>query len=670
VGEDPGHDVTEGKAGPDVAGLVAVDGRLARLESAIAAQQEALGRIEGALARLAAAPPIAPVVVRVAPVAAPIAQEALPGRVEAPRASMGVAAAQIAPTGLPGPGGAPGSIAPAEALPPAAPIAPAFDLESWFGGAWLNRIGVILLVFGVAFFIKHAFDAGWIGPAGKVMTGLAFGAALVLGGERGIARGLRGFGQGLVGGGFAIVFVSLYASFHIFALVSQTTAFACMAATTAATVALALRHDAQPIAVMGLLGGFLTPALLSTGRDEQAFLFSYILLLDLALLAVALARSWTVLNHLVFLATQAVLAGWSARHGAPANAWTTIAFACAYGAVFAATPLVRALRLRDGPGPVGLGLAVVNAGATFGWVMALLAFTHERSLQGTATLLFAGAYSVQAALARGLSGADRRLHDVLVFLAISFAAIFVPIELEGPTVPLAWAAQATALLLVGARRGSAPLMLGAGLLHTLALVMVPAVDMDRFLSGDGWRAWTFLANPRGAFYAAMTGFVFASAVIARSRPAGAAPDEERALGSAALSGAYHFVGHVLALALLLTETHFAFEREIAPGVFGGERLALESARQFALSTVTGLYGAGLVVGGFVRDAAVARWAGLLLLAVTVGKVFIVDLQRLETIWRVLAFMALGAALVFVSFLYQRREKAAQDAGAAPLTPGA
>src|SRR5439155_20526928 len=116
-----------------------------------------------------------------------------------------------------------------------------------------NRIGVITLAIGVAFGFKYAVDNAWIGPAGRVALGVLAGLAALGFADRSWRGGQKTYAQGISGLGLAILYLSFYASFGFYHLVEPGFAFLLMAVTTAMAGALALRYDAAPIAVLGLL---------------------------------------------------------------------------------------------------------------------------------------------------------------------------------------------------------------------------------------------------------------------------------------------------------------------------------------------------------------------------------------------------------------------------------
>jgi uncharacterized membrane protein len=118
------------------------------------------------------------------------------------------------------------------------------------------------------------------------------------------------YAQVLSGGGIAILYLSLFAAYQFYQLISQPVTFAFMAVVTAASVVLAIRHDSIIIGILATLGGFLTPVLLSTGVDKQIGLFTYITFLDVAIIVMALYKNWQSLNYLSFALTELMLLAW------------------------------------------------------------------------------------------------------------------------------------------------------------------------------------------------------------------------------------------------------------------------------------------------------------------------------------------------------------------------
>jgi uncharacterized membrane protein len=123
-------------------------------------------------------------------------------------------------------------------------------LESKIGGHWLNRVGIIAVLIGVAYFLKYVFDNEWVGPAGRVLIGLVSGLVVMLWSERVRRRGYAIFSYSLKAVGIGVLHLSLWASSQVYELVPNGLAFLAMTGVTAATVALALWQNAQVIAAL------------------------------------------------------------------------------------------------------------------------------------------------------------------------------------------------------------------------------------------------------------------------------------------------------------------------------------------------------------------------------------------------------------------------------------
>lgn len=182
--------------------------------------------------------------------------------------------------------------------------------ETSVGLTLVNRVGAVTLVLGIGFFFKWAVDNNWIGPAGRVELGVLAGLLIIGGADVLWRRGQKTFAQGVTAVGISILYLALFAAFAFYHLVPQSLSFIAMAVTTAMAGALALRYDAVAISALGLVGGFLTPMLLSTGEDHPWFLFPYLLLLDVAALALAKAKKWHVLELVSFAGTELIFLGW------------------------------------------------------------------------------------------------------------------------------------------------------------------------------------------------------------------------------------------------------------------------------------------------------------------------------------------------------------------------
>lgn len=221
-----------------------------------------------------------------------------------------------------------------EPPPPAAELEPTQELETRLGLTLLNRIGVLTVVLAVAFFFKYAVDNQWIGEAGRVVLGVLAGFATLVLGEAIWRKGHRIYAKGIVAAGITILYLSFYASFNFYHLVAQSVAFPLMALTTALAGALAIRYGAIAISMLALVGGFLTPLLLSTQEDRPWALFGYLLLLSVGAMAVARKQRWLYLQYLAFAGTVLLYFSWFIDRFRTEKQTVATVFALAYYALF------------------------------------------------------------------------------------------------------------------------------------------------------------------------------------------------------------------------------------------------------------------------------------------------------------------------------------------------
>ncbi|HET9226750.1 MAG TPA: DUF2339 domain-containing protein [Thermoanaerobaculia bacterium] len=196
--------------------------------------------------------------------------------------------------------------APEPALPPSPippPPKPAFDWENLVGVRLFSWMAAIMLAIAAIFFLRYSLEQGWLGPAVRMAIGILTGAGLLVACELKAARRYPVTANALDAAGIAILFSTIFASHALWGLLSVTPAFLLMALVAAVAVALAIRRGSPFIALLGLVGGFATPALLSTGQDRPIALFGYLLLLNAGLSWVALSRRWAVLIRLALAFT-------------------------------------------------------------------------------------------------------------------------------------------------------------------------------------------------------------------------------------------------------------------------------------------------------------------------------------------------------------------------------
>jgi uncharacterized membrane protein len=226
---------------------------------------------------------------------------------------------------------------PAPPFPPPAPPPLAGEdpeaLEAEIGGRLLQYAGMVVLVLGVAFFLRYAFEHRWMSPVVRVTLGVVLGVVMAAGGLR-ISQRYRAYGLFLAGGGVAVLYLSVYAGLNLYFLFGQQVAFALLVIITAGGAVLADRTNSLALAAMAVCGGFATPFLVGGDRDAQITLFAYVALLVAATTYLAHRRAWPWLNVVSLVLTAITVVSWAATFYTTAKYLRTELFLTLYCAMF------------------------------------------------------------------------------------------------------------------------------------------------------------------------------------------------------------------------------------------------------------------------------------------------------------------------------------------------
>jgi uncharacterized membrane protein len=573
--------------------------------------------------------------------AAPVDQERIAeGRIDKPPLSPGSGPAAPAPLPLTPTIPSPSRISSAVQSVP--------DLESRIGSHWLNRIGISAVLIGVSYFLKFAFDNNWIGPTGRVSIGVLAGIAIVIWSERFRSRGYRVFSYSLKAVGIGILYLSLYAAFQVYSLIPSGVAFLMMFAVTAAIAVMAWTQDAEILAAFALIGGFTTPLLLSTGQNREVALFFYVTILDVGALALVILKPWRRLLILSYVGTLLLYVGWYSSFYDQSQLRLTVGFATSFFAIFAVAPLLA----RQGESEsslsesVPLMLALVNAAIYFLQIYAMYE-AIDTKVTAWFALALAAVYIFLSRRTRArttTAEAARRVDLLHLGLAIGFITVAIPIRLDAHWITMGWFVESAVLLWIADRIHSELLnVFAAG-----ALVL----GVGRLLFFDNFDVATPIFNTRMATYAVAIAVLGAVAWYGGRRTDATGP-KAAAIAVVALN--------VLALIALSREVADYYSHQMFKLTPSGRWESsdwtnwqhVKTARDFTYSTLWMAYGAMLMVVGFWRRSAFVRWQALVLIAFTIGKVFLYDVSELDRGYRIISFIVLGALLLAISFVYQR-----------------
>ncbi|MGB7434252.1 MAG: DUF2339 domain-containing protein [Candidatus Acidiferrum sp.] len=541
---------------------------------------------------------------------------------------------------------------PQSTLPKSSKEPSSADLETLIGGRWFNRIGIIALLFAVSYFLKLAFDNNWIGPAGRVAIGIILGLLMLPWSDWLLGRGYTYFSEGIAGLGEATLFVSVWAGCQYYALFSRQAGFVALVVVTVIMAYLALRRNSERIAFLSLLGGLLTPALMSSGENQQFVLFSYLLLLGTAALIISWRKGWQILLPLAFGATYLYFWQWyDVFYRRSAFLGSTLVFATLIFLLFGIVPAARAL-FRHALRALDVLLVLADAFAYIAILYTLL-WPHDR---WPLTLLFialAIGHETIALLVPDPNAVEATTPRFLYTgLAVACLTLAIPAGLDHNTVTLALIVEGGVLVWCGFR------FLG-NLLRPFGYFLLFLAVVQLFAQPP--IAGTFLMNERFGTYLLLIAALAVSlwsaiTSLPSSRPLADAPASHQEGQPSRIPQSN---GSASEAALLTIAINFfallALSQEFWDFFGSGPRTINHSlAQHLSLSILWTAYAGLLLLLGVQRRSPLLRWQALLLLGVVVIKVFLYDLSFLDRAYRILSFFILGTALLVVSFFYQRK----------------
>lgn len=330
--------------------------------------------------------------------------------------------------------------------------------RTWlFGGNTVVRMGVLVLFVGLAFLAKYAMDNALFPPELRLAAIAAAGIGLFAGGWR-LHRGgggRHGYALTLQGAGVAVLYLTVFAAFRLYHFLPAGAAFAALGLVCAFAAVIALAQNSMAMAFIGFAGGFAAPILVSTGQGDHVGLFSYYLLLGVAIAGLAWARAWRALNLLGFFATFGVATAWGALKYRPEQFATTEPFLIAFFLVYLAASLLYALRhsldaRRAVDATMIFGTPIVAFGLQAGLVRHYEYATALSSLALGALYLALGWWLARSA---ARSEVHRWLAECFAALGLGFVTLAVPLALDARWTSAVWAIEGAAVFWMGQRQG-------------------------------------------------------------------------------------------------------------------------------------------------------------------------------------------------------------------------
>jgi uncharacterized membrane protein len=367
--------------------------------------------------------------------------------------------------------------------------------KNWlFGGNTVLRIGVVLLFLGLAFLLRYATE-GMVVPIEVRYAGVAASAVALLALGWWLRRKNPNYALMLQGTGIAVLYLTTFAAFRLHPLLDPKMALSLLVVVTICSAILAVTQNAMALAAVAALGGFAAPILTSTGSGNHVALFSYFILLNSGILAIAWFKAWRPLNLIGFVGTFGIGFAWGARSYTPELLWSTEPFLIVFFLMYVAIGLLFARRklreLSDGPhddsrdallrwsrrqgdyvdGTMLFGPPLVGFGLQFALVQ------HLEFAAAFSALVLGLLYMLIARVLVGRApGRALLLVETCMALGVIFGSLAIPLGLDARWTSAAWAVEGAGIFWLGLRQ-QRPLARAFAMLLQLGAAIAFLVDL-------------------------------------------------------------------------------------------------------------------------------------------------------------------------------------------------
>ena len=324
------------------------------------------------------------------------------------------------------------------------------NYEKFIGENLFGKIGILIFVIGVGFFVKYAIDKNWINETFRTVLGFLTGAVLLVVAER-LQKKYRTFSSLLAGGAFAVFYLTVAIAFHYYHIFSQTMAFIILIGVTVFMSVLSVVYNRRELAIISLVGGFLAPFIVSSGEGSYLVLFTYVSILNLGMFGLSIYKKWGELPMISFVFTWLIMGIFllfSYTSSSTVISGHLFLFTTLFYFIFL-LPVFSILRGED-MRTMSRGLVFVIITNNFIYLLSGALFLRNMGWSFKAS----GLLSLFIALVNlGLVlwlWKSRKDYKFLVYttlgLVLTFVSITVPIQLDGNCITLVWASEMVLLL--------------------------------------------------------------------------------------------------------------------------------------------------------------------------------------------------------------------------------
>lgn len=357
------------------------------------------------------------------------------------------------------------------------------DIEKFIGENLINKIGILILVLGISFFVKYAIDKDWINEPARVGIGILAGS-IVMGIAHRLRKNYPAFSSVFVGGAISIYYLTIGIAFHDYKLFSQTVAFIIMVVITVFGAFVSVSYNRKELAIISLIGGFAVPFMVSTGEGNYKVLLTYIAILNVGMLIIAYFKKWNIVTLLAFIFTVILYSGWVATdfYSKDFSPLGALVFLSIFYVIFSLATVINNLRNNGNFTKLDYFIILVNTFFYFG-VGALIIQNWKPEYKGIFTIALAIYNLIFAIILYKKYGINRNAIYLLLGLTLTFITITIPFQFNGNFITLFWACEAVLLVWLSQKSKIATFKVAGIIVQMLMLI---SLFMDWILTyGSG-----------------------------------------------------------------------------------------------------------------------------------------------------------------------------------------
>ena len=371
------------------------------------------------------------------------------------------------------------TLLPADAQKPAVArtASPHSSLENLIGLRFIHLIGIVVLVIGLSLGVKYAIDINLISEGMRLLLAYLAGGLLLFFSFR-LRSAFPAFSAILFSGAMASVYFTTYAAFVYYSLLSFPLTFVLMVLFTFYTVFEAIRYDRQEIAILGLVGAYGIPFLISPNRGNPELLFLYMAIINAGILVLSIKKAWTLMGRLAQAITWIIFIGWLVMQEAVQLKGTGLLYMTVFFFLFFLNAISPKVLRKEKLTVVHTYQLVLNNGALFVSALFVFGSSFENSSLATISLFLSLFAAAQALLF--YSWKEDYTRNAIGYYALSLFVVFIGFQWHGIVVTLLWLLTAVVLFVVGVRYKSIPLRMAAIALMGVTLLKLVALDSLTF----------------------------------------------------------------------------------------------------------------------------------------------------------------------------------------------